>query len=130
MIESFLLGLICVFLNLRVIDLQSESPWVVFNSVVALILVTAFALTPLVSLTIMYRNFGRLNERELLERYGEMYMGYNVSESRKMLIYWGAEYVRKVLIAVTLVFMRSHFWAQIIVFFQCTTILVIFAGYF
>ena len=50
----------------------------------------------------MYNKFNQLGEAQNQVQYGELYAGYNHKE-RSMIIYWTVEYLRRVLICLTLV---------------------------
>ena len=104
MIESFVIGLICIFINLQNLDFTNEDNWVVVNSYIAVVLATVYILFPIGSIFLMYKNFDDLETSpKIKKRMGELYQGYN-TQTRTMLIWWGAEFMRKVFLALCVVF--------------------------
>ena len=103
LIESYILCLICVFLNLERLEFASEDKWVQANSYIAVFLATVYILFPIGAICFMYTNFRELEENHVKKKMGTLYQGYN-TKTRTMLIWWGAEFARKVLLATCVVF--------------------------
>ena len=51
----------------------------------------------------MYSNFAELKEVYCEERFGELWQAYSL-KSKLMLLYWGSEYIRKMILALVVVF--------------------------
>lgn len=109
LIESYILCLICVFLNLQKLEFTSEDKWVKANSYIAVFLATVYTLFPIGAIYFMYNNFRDLEQNLVKKKMGELYQGYN-TKTRKMLIWWGAEFARKVFLATSVVFFQTHLW--------------------
>lgn len=127
--ESYVVSVICILLNLRVLDLNNEDRWIRFNSQLTVIMLGIFALFPIWSITLMCCKFDQLKNKGFKSRFGALYKGYS-KDSRKMLIWWGAEYLRKVLLGLTMVATQKMLWLQLNVILLSSISLVIIAGHF
>ena len=65
MIESYVIGVICILLNVKTLDLQGETTWVSFNSFMSLIMMCIFSLFPIYSIGFMLYNFDQLKEKKM-----------------------------------------------------------------
>ena len=106
-IESFIIGLICFEINLKVLDLSSDDHWTYFNSILTLIVGPIYILFPFVSAIFLYRNWSQLPRMAVV--YGELYHGYNI-ENKKMLVWWLSSSFRGMLLVSAAVLYNEHIW--------------------
>ena len=59
----------------------------------------------------MFSEFNNLNEAFCKERFGELYAAYSL-KNKTMLMYWGFEYVRKLCLALVVVFIQEDLGLQ------------------
>ena len=133
-IESYVIGIICIFLNVRDIEFHSGDNWTFANAVLTVIFLPIFALFPFLSIRVMYYGRDRMNDRKSVEgrkfhnKFGELFAGYETRE-KSMLFFWFIEYMRKILLACVVVFTQTHLWLQIFVIYNSSIFLIIASGY-
>ena len=76
----------------------------------------------------MLKNFERLQDREIIDKYGETYSGFS-TKTRKMLVYWLLDFLRKAVLCIALVTVSKHLWFQILVAFMTSVTLIIAVNY-
>ena len=133
-IESYVIGIICIFLNVRDLELKSDDKWTLANSILTVIFLPIFILFPLLAVKIMYFSRSSMQDRKSEEgkkfhsSYSELFAGYNTGDS-KMLYFWFLEYLRKIMLACVVVFTQTHLWLQLMVIYNSSVFLIITSGY-
>ena len=96
-IESYIIALICCFVNFRNLDFELDQKWTFVNSVLTVTLGPILLVFPFAAVWFMYQKWHSL--RELHQSYGELYEAYNI-ERRSMLVFWLSDFLRKQLLVV------------------------------
>ena len=92
-IESYVIGLICCFVNALNLDFSREDPWTFANTMLTVIVGPLLILFPVIATFYMYMNWNQLVTMEVT--YGELYHGFNIKGSKAMLIFWFTDFLRK-----------------------------------
>ena len=110
-IESYVIGIISCMLNLRWIYLSNEETdnWSKANTFVTLVVLPLYLLFPLLGICLIKKNQNKWNNKKVRKRFGELLVGFHI-ESNSMVIYWAMDFFRRILLAFSLVFYRSHLW--------------------
>ena len=87
-----------------------------------------FLFFPIWALHFFIKYFSKLGDSNIQKRYGELTEGLNI-HNRSMIIFWATDIVRRVLLSVIVVFFRSHFWLQNLVFLISTLAQVMVTGF-
>ena len=93
-----------------------------------MIFLPIFLVFPILAIRFMYSKFSKLNETACKSKYGEIYEGYNIND-KSMLIYWGLDYLRKVLLVLVVVMLQDQYWLQMFTLFMSSVFLIICNGY-
>ena len=75
-IESYVIGLICCFVNVMNLDFSREDYWTYTNAILTVIIGTLFILFPIIATFYMFVNWNQLDSMRV--SYGELYHGYNI----------------------------------------------------
>ena len=105
-IEGYVITLICCLINIRRLDFEVDTKWVFSNSIITVVIMPILIFFPIFSICYMLSNFNDLNEVFCKERFGELYAAYSL-KNKTMLLYWGLEYSRKLLLATIVVFVQD-----------------------
>lgn len=101
-IESHIIGFICCIINVKRADHSVTDAWTEVNTYLSYIVLPIYVLFPVAAIFYMYRQHESLGQQDLKSKYGELYEGYSL-KNKSMLIFWGLEYVRKMLLAIVVV---------------------------
>ena len=124
-LESYVIGFICCLLNLNMLDVTSDADnWTLANGVIAIVVFSIVCFFPFVAVYYMHRNFKSLKEDKIIAKYGEVYQGYS-TKSRKMLIFWLLDILRKAGICLAIICASEQLWLQmLVVFFSSVTLII------
>lgn len=107
----------------------SATKWTFGNSVLACIIIPVFIVFPFWAVYFMYRNWKSLNMAKTRGRYGELYAGFNTKDGYWMLFYWFIDYVRKFLLAISVVVYQDQLWLQLLVLTMSSIFIIIANGH-
>ena len=78
LIEGYVIGLISCLINIRSLDFtEDQDRWTQFNSILSVIVITLLTLFPIIAIRLLLKNFRRLGEQNMAERYGQLTIGFN-----------------------------------------------------
>ena len=100
------------------------------NDVITLVMLPAFLLFPLVGATYIVRYRYKLKDKVLSEKYGAMTIGFN-TESNRMFVFWTFDFLRRIILAVSLVFLREehHYLFHVLCFGLTSMTLIVLVGF-
>lgn len=105
-IQSYILGLICCLLNLRVLDYSDDADtWTKANTIITLVMFPIYVLFPIFGIQFICRNFERLDDPVIRNKFGELTEGLNI-KSRGMVVYWAVDLFRRICLAYVVVLAR------------------------
>ena len=125
--ESYIICMICCAINLKFLDFNSDDYWVLANTILSIIAVTVFLLFPIISVIFMYRNWKDLDITNVKGKFGELYVGYNI-EKKSMLIFWLANFIRRIILVVIVTTYQEQFWLQMMFLFNYSIFMIIIGG--
>ena len=124
--ESFVIGFLATLINLRSIDFSNEDSWTFANAIITCILLPIFILFPVFATLLMLGNWNMLHTKHLKPSFGEIYDGFSL-QSRSMTIYWGLDYLRKILLCLVVIVAPKLFFVQMGTLYLTSTALTIAA---
>ena len=129
-IESYIIGMICCLINLRELDFTTilTDEWIYANSLLTCIFLAVFALFPFLGVRYMYRNWDLLKKDQEERRFGEIYAGFNL-DHKGMIVYWFLDYLRKFLLAFSVVIYQEQLWLQAFIGFMSSICMIIANGH-
>lgn len=128
LMESYVIGLLCTLINLKSLDFSMDDKWTFANAFITCVLFPILMIFPIFAILFMLGNWDELTYSHTQNRFGEMYEGFNL-KTRKMVVYWGCEYLRKTLLCVAVILYAEIFFVQMCVLFTSSIMLIIAAGF-
>ena len=125
-IESYVIGLICCFINAMNLDFSREDTWTLINAILTVIIGPLLILFPVIAASYMAINWNHLDTMEV--SYGELYHGFNIRGSKTMLIFWLSDFLRKQILILIATMYTDSLWLQIQAVFYLSIIMIILGG--
>ena len=130
LIESYMIGILGCFLNIEIISFDSanSSTWQILNAYFTVLMTFVFGIFPIATIGYMAVNFKALGIKKVKQQFGEFYEGL-VVESRGIIGFIMAEYLRKISLALIIVFYQDHIYMHFLTLIMTSKLLIILSGW-